>query len=288
MSNLPKPSKAEPKPLRVTKSNTLITASYRLTLNEQRLILAAISKLDPRRPMPKKVSVSAADYSDIYGVQLRHAYEQMKVAADELYERDIKTFDGAGMERKRWVDRAKYLDGEGRVELSFTIHVIPYLTMLYSKVTSYDLRRVACLDSSHSFRLFEMLMQFRKTGWAYIEVEALRVALGLSEAYQRFNNLRQRVIDPAVEELRTKSNLDVSYELRREGRKVIAIKFTFCDLAQLPLNLELDPEDLPPLPEFDPAEESEWLLTQPLGELAEAQEPGLLFAVTGGDHDQPE
>src|SRR3546814_6950888 len=90
MSNLPKPTKPEPKPLRVTKSNTLITASYRLTLNEQRLILAAISKLDPRRPMPKKVSVSAVDYSDIYGVQLRHAYEQMKVAADELYERDIK------------------------------------------------------------------------------------------------------------------------------------------------------------------------------------------------------
>src|SRR3546814_13167570 len=97
MSNLPKPTKPEPKPLRVTKSNTLITASYRLTLNEQRLILAAISKLDPRRPMPKKVSVSAVDYSDIYGVQLRHAYEQMKVAADELYERDIKTFDGSGM-----------------------------------------------------------------------------------------------------------------------------------------------------------------------------------------------
>lgn len=288
MSNLPKPTKPEPKPLRVTKSNTLITASYRLTLNEQRLILSAISKLDPRRPMPKKVSVSAVDYSDIYGVQLRHAYEQMKVAADELYERDIKTFDGSGMERKRWVDRAKYLDGEGRVELSFTIHVMPYLTMLYSKVTSYDLRRVACLDSSHSFRLFEMLMQFRKTGWAYIEVEALRVALGLSDAYQRFNNLRQRVIDPAVEELKTKSNLDVSYELRREGRKVIAIKFTFCDLAQLPLNLELDPEDLPPLPEYDPAEESEWLITKPLGELAEAQEAGLLFAVSAEEGEQPD
>src|SRR3546814_2874164 len=88
--------------------------------------------------MPKKVSVSAVDYSDIYGVQLRHAYEQMKVAADELYERDIKTFDGSGMERKRWVDRAKYLDGEGRVELSFTIHVMPYLTMLYSKVRSEE------------------------------------------------------------------------------------------------------------------------------------------------------
>jgi len=110
----------------------------------------------------------------------------------------------------------------------------------------------------------------------------------LSDAYQRFNNLRQRVIDPAVAELKTKSNLDVSYELKREGRKVVAIKFTFRDVAQLPLNLELDPEDLPPLPEFDPAEDSEWLANQPLGELAEAQEAGLLFTVSAEEEEQSE
>ncbi|MNR52730.1 hypothetical protein D3C85_1726250 [compost metagenome] len=69
---------------------------------------------------------------------------------------------------------------------------------------------------------------------------------------------------------------------------MIAIKFTFCDLAQLPLNLELDPEDLPPLPEYDPAEESEWLITKPLGELAEAQEAGLLFAVSAEEGEQPD
>ncbi len=263
---------SEQKPLRITKSNELIMASYRLTLNEQRLILAAICKLDPRRPMPKKVMVSATDYAGIYGVQLRHAYQQMRVAADALYERDIKTFDGKGMERKRWVDMAKYLPGEGKVELSFTVHVMPYLSMLYSKVTTYDLRRVAALDSAHSFRLFEMLMQFKKTGWAYIEVDSLRIALGLSEAYQRFNNLRQRVIDPAVEELRKKSGLDVTYTLKSEGRKVVAIKFEFTNITQISLNLgeELD-RISPDAQDREQVDEGEWVLTAPLSEIAESE-----------------
>lgn len=272
---------AEPKPLRVTKSNSLIGASYRLTLNEQRLLLAAISRIDPRRMMPKRISVSAVDYAEIYNVPLRHAYQQMKSAADELYDRDLKTYDGKGLERKRWVDRAMYLEGEGRVELNFTTHVIPYLTMLAKKVTSYDLRRVACLDSSHSIRLFEMLMQFKSTGWAYYTIDVLRTSLGLSEAYSRFNNLRQRVIDPSVAELRAKSNLDISYTLISSGRKTIAIRFEFSDLAQLPLNLS--DEELPPLTDFETID-GEWLMSQSMGELADAEDAGLLFT----EPDEPE
>lgn len=271
--------------LTVTKSNVLVTAAYRLTLTEQRLILAAICKLDPRKPMPKTVSVSASDYSDIYCVPLTRCYEQMKEAADNLYERDIKTFDQRGVERKRWVDKARYVAGEGKVEISFTIHVMPYLSMLYSKVTSYDLHRVARLETIHSFRLFEMLMQFRSTGWAYLEVDTLRMALGLSDSYQRFNNLRQRVIEPAVAELRLKSNLEVDYEVIKEGRNVVALRFTFKDLAQMVLNLPLD--EVKEVPVLEVSEESEWLLARPLQEFAGIEDGQMPF-IDQGNLDLPE
>ncbi|MBD9634557.1 MULTISPECIES: replication initiation protein [Pseudomonas] len=233
------------RPLRVSKSNDLIQASYKLTLQEQRLVLAAICKQDPRKPMEKVISVYASDFAKIYGIPLRHCYEYMKEAADSLYERDIKTYDNKGMDRKRWVDRAKYVTGEGRVDLYFTVHVMPYLSHLTKRVTTYDLRRVAQLESTNSYRLFEMLMQFRSTGWAHIEVDRLREALGLDGAYERFNNLRQRVIDPAVKELEAKSGLIVTYELQKAGRKVKAIKFAFKDAVQMPLVLPDQPEFIP-------------------------------------------
>ncbi|QCT95375.1 replication initiation protein (plasmid) [Stutzerimonas degradans] len=260
------------RPLRISKSNELITASYRLTLNEQRLILAAISRLDPRRPMPKRVAVSAIDYAEIYGVQLKHAYKQMSTAADELYERDIDFTDSKSRQRHRWIDAAKYT--EGTVELSFTIHVIPYLTMLYNKVTTYDLRRVARVDSVYALRLFEMLMQFRKTGWLYIEVERFRHAMGLTDEYKRFNSLRQRVIDPAIAELKIKCKLDVECERITTGRTVVAIKFIFQDQAQMTLPL---PDDFDNDFELEGDQglrettaetlEPEWFDTRPIGEL---------------------
>ena len=249
---------AKPARLMVTKSNTLVAAAYKLTLSEQRLILAAICKLDPRKPMPESVSVLAADYSAIYGVPISRCYEQMKGAADQLYERDIKTFDKKGMERKRWVDKARYACGEGKVEISFTVHVMPYLSMLHSKVTSYDLHRAAKLETAHAFRLFEMLMQFRSTGWAYFEVDTLRMALGLSDAYQRFNNFRQRVIDPCVAELRQKSHLDIDYELIKDGRIVIALRFTFEDLDEGVLSRVDDEPGL----ELEEPPASAWLLAE--------------------------
>jgi plasmid replication initiation protein len=252
-------------PLRVSKSNELITAPYKLTLIEQRLILAAISRLDPRKPIPKKVRVTAAQYADIYGLELKHAYMQMHEAADDLYERDISIMEGGERRRRRWIDAANYSDGE--VEISFTIHVIPYLTKLYNKVTTYDLRRVARVDSVNTLRLFEMLMQFRKTGWVYLELEALRASLGLSEAYQRFNNFRQRVIDPAVNELREKCGLDIEYELIKEGRFFTAIKFSFRDRSQMALALDADSEDLPPLIMDNEEPEPEWLASGPIGDV---------------------
>lgn len=225
--------------VKVSKHNDLVSASYRLTLAEQRLILAAIAQIDPRKPMPKGLSVMAADYAAIYGISPNQAYEQMQDAAKMLFNSQITSIRGTGKSMGirliRWVQECEYIKGEARVELVFSDSVRPYLSRLHSHVTSYDLWRVARLDSAHSFRLFEMLMQFKKTGWVYMTVDELRERLALGESYQRFNNLRQRVIDPAVAELKEKAGLNVSVELIKEGRAVTAIRLTFSDADNLHL-----------------------------------------------------
>ncbi|WP_137887612.1 replication initiation protein [Pseudomonas sp. 2FE] len=223
--------------IKVTKHNNLITASYSLSLAEQRLVLAAIARIDPRKPMPKSIVIDSSSYARIYGIELRHAYEQLSDACKKLWDAEIISITGTGkgeaIKKVRWVDSATYLKGFGQVELSFSQKVKPYLSLLYSKVTSYELWRIARLDSSYSFRMFEMLMQFRSTGWMQVDVEDLRTRLGLGDGYQRFNNLRQKIIDPALAELREKSGLEVEYELKRSGRTVVSILFKFSDSPKL-------------------------------------------------------
>ena len=222
----------------VTQSNHLIEASYRLTLGEQRLLLSCIAQLDPRKPMPRRrLTVYADDFARTYGLASHKAYEQLREATDRLYDRDLRVHDGKAKERYRWVDHVKYHDGEGYVAISFTQWVAPYLTLLNRQFTSYRLQSVSCLRSTYAVRLYQMLIQYRSVGERKIDVETLRERLELGDKYERFSNLKARVLKPALRELNEKSNLAVDWRAEREGRRVNSLTFTFVERPQLALDL---------------------------------------------------
>lgn len=226
----------------VTKSNDLVVAAYKLTLNEQRLLLAAISQIDPRKPMPRPLTITAHEFAEQYQMPIKQAYEALKEASNALYERDIKTYDGRYKSRFRWVDRVDYLDGGGETKLFFTIHVEPYLVHLNKRFTSYDLRRVAELSSTHSIRIFEILQQFRSTGFYTVTVTDFREYLELGPSYERYSNLKGKVIDPALKELREKSGLEIELKTERKGRAIHRLMFSFKDQDQMRLDLAFDDE----------------------------------------------
>lgn len=237
----------------VTKHNDLVTAAYSLSLAEERLVLAAASTIDPRKPMPTEISVTASYYSDIFDLPLKQSYDQLKSATLNLFEAKITNIVGNGPQRSvhhiRWVQECKYIDGEGRVVLVFSNAIKPYLSRLHSHVTSIDLRRAGKLDSSYSLRFFQLLMQFKKTGWLYMTLEELRKRLELGETYRRLNNLKQRVINPAVAELRDKAGIDISIEWITQGRTTTAMRLSFVDTRN---RLATDPE-----PEYQEPEQEE-------------------------------
>ena len=78
----------------IVKSNHVIEASYRLTLNEQRLVLACIQKIkkgqkiDPATPFV----ITASDFSDMFSVSLDRAYSELQTVADRLYERSVTVY----------------------------------------------------------------------------------------------------------------------------------------------------------------------------------------------------
>jgi len=223
----------------ITKSNALIEASYKLNLNEQRLVLSCIAELDSRRPAPKDsmFTVSVKEFSDTWGIQEKHAYEHLEEAANSLYERDIRTYDNKTPERFRWVFHVKYNKGKGCVTLGFSPTILPYLTMLNARFTSYHLTKVAGLRSVYSIRLFELLMQFKKTGFFTITLDDFKKRLDLGSKYDRFSNLKARVIEPAVKELSDKNNMLINWSAHRKGRSVERLDFNFKESEQMALAL---------------------------------------------------
>ena len=216
----------------ITKHNSLIEASYKLTLNEQRLVLLCIARLDTRKPLPKDnlFTITAKEFAETFGIEEKHAYEALDEAASALYERDIKTYDGKYRERFRWVCGIKYHDNEGKVTLGFSTWITPYLTMLHERFASYKLKQIAGLKSIYSIRLLEFLTQFKATGKLLIDLDRFKDRLDIKNEYKRFFDLKRRVIEPAVNELREKSNFLIEWRIIKSGKTVKQLEFTFCEV----------------------------------------------------------
>ncbi len=216
----------------VTRHNSLIEGSYKLGLDEQRLLYLCITQLDPRKPLPKDncFTITADQFSKVFNINKKLVYKQLEEAAKELAERWLKTNDGKYREQFRWVFGVRYHDDEGKVTLGFSPWVIPYLTSLQKQFTSLKLSQIAGLKSVYSIRLLEFLMQFKATGKFLIDLSSFKNRLGIGNDYKRFYDLKKRVIDVAVNELRKKSQIIIDWKAIKCGRSIKQLEFTFSEI----------------------------------------------------------
>lgn len=80
--------------------------------------------------------------------------------------------------------------------------MIPYSSQLSREFTQYKLKHVARFESVYSIRLYELLVQWSSIGEREIEVEWLKRQFQVAEKYERVVDLKKRVIDPAVAEIK--------------------------------------------------------------------------------------
>lgn len=237
----------------VVKSNQLVEASYRLTLAEQRIILYAI--VTARRTgqglmADDFVEIQAADYAAMYEVPVKQAYEQIKDAAQTLFNRYVVWHGHSARSGKpevmkvRWLSAASYIDGEGVIKLRFAQDMVPHITRLEACFTRYQLQQVAGMSSVHAIRLYELLMQWGSAGQREIELAWLKCALELENEYSSIKNFKKRVIDVALAQINAHTDLTVGYTQRKTGRNVTHFLFTFAPKAAAPAGIR--PETPPP------------------------------------------
>lgn len=223
--------------LSVSKSNDLIDASYKLNAQAQKLVLACLAKVDSRKDIPKEISLTASEFSEIMGIT-NNARRDLYKAADTLFDAIITIKEGKETTRIRWVQKdVKKQKGEGAITIYWTDDVLKYISQLKNRFTTYKLRNIAHLQSAHSIRLYELLMKFNATGERLIKLDDFKSALGISDKYPAFKELTRRVIKPAITELNHRSDLVISYETIKKGRSVTALAFEFKQSQQIKMDI---------------------------------------------------
>jgi len=215
----------------VTKSRFIVKESYALSLAEHRLLLSCISKIDRRADVPDEITITAEEFKRDWPEVKTNVYGQMQVAVKTLWERTIKLSEPDKKKRVwlRWVQRAEYDDGKGVITLRFSEEIKPLLGNLKDNFVQLRMNEVKGFKSAYTIRLFELLMQFKKSGYYTISVDDFKVAFGVDEikSYKRFSLVKLKILDVAVKEINAKSGWEVGMDLVKKGRTVTHLQFFF-------------------------------------------------------------
>lgn len=225
----------------VTKHNDLITSAYRLSLTEMQIILYGVSLVNPTDgKFPRSYEIQINKFAKMFNRNHKEVYRDVKDAVmKRFWDREFTFHDkyetnilGETVRaRVKWVTTVKYSDKAGFIKIYFNPEIEEYLHNLKSNFTTYYIKQVSKFKRFYSVRFYELAVmnlnksQVNKTTFK-IKIDDIRDILELTEKYPRFVSLKQRVLEPSRKEINKTSDLNISYEVIKQGRTPYEIKFS--------------------------------------------------------------
>ena len=221
----------------VVQSNYLVGACVSLTLNEHKVLRYIISKIYRKGEELKKYRFLVSDLQEemnmggtcLYTDILRH----LRTLRDtSFYVEDINSNERI---YTSWLSSFKYAlndssnDNKRYVEVVISEHLQPYLQNLDEYYTKYKLSDLKGMTSTYSLLLFEIFNKelYGKSNRDIImPLYDFKELLGIpSDKYTRPYDLKKRVIDNALSEINTQTDLGVRYNFLKRNTTVTSIEF---------------------------------------------------------------
>jgi len=219
----------------IIKDNTLINASYTLSLTEQRILLLSIAKAQKNNQEithNEYISIRADEFISAFNVNEKSVYSSLKDACDTLFKREFSYRSGSKLIRSHWLQSSTYDNHNGQIEILFAKELIPFVSQLKNRFTSYFLKDVSKMTSVYAIRLYELIVAWRSTHKTPVfEINDLRRKLGVEpHEYPRIDNFKARVLNIAIKQINELSNIAIEIEQYRKGRKITGFSFHFVEL----------------------------------------------------------
>lgn len=211
----------------VTKSNILIESTYKLSLQEQRILLIMASKVQPNDETLKTYRFRAKDFIEIVGNKKGTGfYSYLKEIVNGLQTK-ILTIREKGKQRNyNWVITSIYEENEGYITLQFHPSLKYLFLELKEKFTSYQLENVVRLNSVYSIRIYELLKQYERLRKRELTLEELRHFLAIEPTkYKQYGHFKSKVLAVAQKEVNNKTDIHFEFVELKTGRKVTSIEF---------------------------------------------------------------
>ena len=239
------PAVGKPKPGDlVVKGNALVHASYVMTWQEKMLMWFTIWAYQQQGS--KRLTIKCQDFGEYAGIDRGTLYADVWITARKLRERELLLWkdDEQRVGALGFLSYVEYgKDRSGEVDVVITDEIIPQIERFIAELkigfTKYEMGVIASLKTFHALRLYEIAKsinfgEFKKEGWE-CTVEELRKRFGaliidrkgrvINDEYREWKRFRSKVLDKAVREVNEASDMKVSYEQRKSGCQVVAVRF---------------------------------------------------------------
>ena len=220
---IPKSLPREKSGLWLTKDNKLVAMHANMTATTYKLTNYFLwraqqeNKLEGLsvdcRTIIKDCNIKATNFSEIL------LSECKKVALTQISVMDEK----GNWKVRQVIPNMTYEDGILTADIN--PKVAPYIYGLKQNFTRGNILQTNKCDTYAAIRLYETCNSWARIGYAYYSIDEWRSLLGGDkEIYERFSNFNQKIIKPAVKIVNENTDLEISPEFIKLGRKTTHMK----------------------------------------------------------------
>ena len=222
------------------KNKKLNNANFgNFTHNDYQVFLHLVSKLggvdefgkylQPEQ-LEREHILSAKEFSEVFNTDLSNCYRFLHKACKKLMKTSIilEKPELSEVWEINVCSTAKYNSKQGTITIQFTDSIMPYLAQVRERFVLYNLKEIANFGSLYTTRLYELIQEFKETGWMLKSVEQLRETFAVGKnKFKLYWHFKKNTFAHACQEINDNYDIGLRFEELKEGRKVVAVKFFF-------------------------------------------------------------
>lgn len=227
--------------LTVVHANSLVEASYALSMNEMRLIALACTKFNSKNDTADSVGeirIDVSDFINTYSIDNKNIYAELRDAVRSIMRKPVKMYNEKTemFEEYAWLTKNAYSKTDGsHVIMKFSSDIAPYLFELKERFTKIDFKYSAKLNTPFSFRLYQWLKKYENLNknrnneivCVELDIEWMKLQSQMVGSYERWGDFKDKVIQPSVDKINAETDLSVIWKPVKTGRKVSSVQFNY-------------------------------------------------------------
>lgn len=230
----------------IAQHNDLIESFPEMSKNSLKLFELMVSRLDSTKEQ-REIKIRKDAIFKIIGKKSHHRNDTLRNVLKELQKSALFHLKAATPDSREAIispiSKVEWREKDGYINVVFSPEILPYITLLKGQFTQYQLPNIIQLNSKHSIALYKLLVENNNAYEYYINkgnrshsqlysysnpiipVSELRRMTNTKDKYKKFATFRRFVLEKAIEEINTKTDIFVTYDKIHSGRYITDIQF---------------------------------------------------------------